>query len=64
MKEPTIRAVCPAFKARADWHGRSYIVCERGKLLFDTRAMRDEYYRAYCCGKCGECAEMEDRHDE
>lgn len=49
------RAMCPLFRARVDWRGRSYILCGSSKLRYLSLADREEKYKAHCCCSFGNC---------
>lgn len=46
-----LRASCPHFKARSTYRGKNYINCVHGKLRFESRNTRDQYYMDNCCSR-------------
>lgn len=49
-----LRAVCPLFKCRSSYRGRSYIVCGK-KTVYDGCDARNEHYKRFCCSLYGLC---------
>lgn len=50
-----MRPSCPAFKARTDYRGSSYIKCGGKNWRFTDSSTRESQYRACCCGNYAQC---------
>lgn len=46
-----MRANCPRFRARTNYHGHAYIDCTQVKKCFSSCTSRNKWYAEHCC--CG-----------
>lgn len=50
-----LKVYCPYFGHRSSYRLKYYIVCEGGKVPFESIQDRDRHYQRYCCGLYGRC---------